>query len=95
MPRISCTQTSTGPRVRLSLGKGAGGSGNPRNYTGNRGCEAPGFWCGDKAQEPVHSSDLHSKDVSYFVKRGRLPEDDASGDNHSDLCSGTSGTDNR
>ena len=38
-----------------------------------------------------------SKDGSYFVKStsARLAEDDASGDNHSNLCSGTSGTGNR
>src|SRR6204780_2504629 len=44
MPRISCTQLWTGPRVRLSLRKGAGSSGNPRHHTGNRGCGAPGDW---------------------------------------------------
>ena len=38
-----------------------------------------------------------SKDGSYFVKwtSARLSEDDTSGDNHSNLCSGTSGTGNR
>jgi len=49
MPRISCTQLWTGSRVRLSLRKGAGSSGNPRNYTGNRGCGAPGSCGGDGA----------------------------------------------
>src|SRR5271168_4014795 len=48
MPRISCTQLWIGPRVRLSLRKGAGSSGNPRNYTGNRGCGAPGCCGGDR-----------------------------------------------
>ena len=48
-------------------------------------------WLADRAQKPAHSSDLHSKDGSYFVERtrGRLPEDDASRDNHTNLCSGT------
>ena len=38
-----------------------------------------------------------SKDGSYFVKwtSARLSEDDTSGDNHSNLSSGTSGTGNR
>jgi hypothetical protein len=54
MPRISCTQLWKGPRVRLSLRRGAGSSGNPRNYTGNRGCGAPGDRRGDRAQKRVH-----------------------------------------
>jgi hypothetical protein len=41
MSRISCTQLSTGPRVR------------PRNYTGNRGCRAPGDCCGARVQRRV------------------------------------------
>jgi hypothetical protein len=53
MPRISCTQLWTGPRVRLSLKRAAGSSGNPRNSTGNRGCGAPGDCGGDRAQKPV------------------------------------------
>jgi hypothetical protein len=47
MPRISCTQLWTGPRVRLSLRRDAGSSGSPRNFTGNRRCGAPGILCGD------------------------------------------------
>jgi hypothetical protein len=41
MPRISCTRHWTRQRVRLSLGKGAWDSRNPRNFSGNRGCGAP------------------------------------------------------
>ena|SRR5580658_3068432 len=38
-----------------------------------------------------------SKDGPYLVKRTSawLPEDDTSGDNHSNLCSGCTGTGNR
>jgi hypothetical protein len=48
VPRISCTQLWKEPLVRLSSRKGAGSAGNPRNYTGNRGCGAPGFCGGDR-----------------------------------------------
>jgi hypothetical protein len=54
MPRISCTQLLKGQGVRLSLRRAAGSSGNPRNYTGNRGCGAPGHCGGDSAQIRIH-----------------------------------------
>jgi hypothetical protein len=41
--------------MRLSLRKGAGSAGNPRNYTGNRGCGAPGT-CGRDGANSVHST---------------------------------------
>src|ERR1700730_15983832 len=41
IPRISCTQPWTRPRVRLSLRKGAWSAWNPLSFTGNRGYRAP------------------------------------------------------
>jgi hypothetical protein len=94
-PRISGTQLRTVPRVRLSFRERRIKFREPTKLHRKSGGGAPGDWLGDRSQKPVHSSDLHSKDGSNFVKRARLPEDDASGYNHSDPCSGTRGTDNR
>jgi hypothetical protein len=45
MPRISCVGSSGQSRVCAFLKERRRKSGNPRNYTGNRGCGAPpGYW---------------------------------------------------
>ena len=55
MPRISCTQIWKEPRVRLSLRKGAGSAGNPRNYTGNRGVGHPAIGAGMESKSMVQT----------------------------------------
>jgi hypothetical protein len=61
MPRISCTQLWTGPRVRLSLRKGACSSGNPRSSTGNRRCGAPGDGGGIEPKSATGQDDRSSE----------------------------------
>ena len=71
MPRISCTQLWTGPRVRLSLRKGAGSSGNSRNFTGNRGCGPPGDWCGDRGHGLATTFNPNTDNITYIPKNTR------------------------
>jgi hypothetical protein len=70
MPRISCTQLWTGPRVRLSLRRGAGSSGNPRNSTGNRDVGHPVIRVGDRAKSGspfIHNTEVFKRSLAVVA----------------------------
>ena len=73
MPRISCTQLWREPRVRLSLRKGAGSAGNPRNYTGNRGCGAPGNCAGIERKSPSTGHCFSPRSFNIGFTLGSVP----------------------
>ena len=64
MPRISCTQRWTRPRVRLSLKERRMEFAKPRNFTGNRGCGHPSF----RSKRQSFDNDSRWRDVPSVRK---------------------------